>query len=93
MADAELRQLERAYKASGNMADGEAWVQAILRKKGVPVLPMIIALIQSRRTLEAISAHGVRLWDLSYSANLAIDSPITPQDIANFFDKAQNESL
>ncbi len=46
MADERLRTLERSWKQSGSLADGQAYAAALLRSRGAPMdFEMLVAIM------------------------------------------------
>lgn len=74
MSDTEIRDAERAYRASGTGVDGEAWVQAVLRTTGLPSTLLIARVIENTRVIAAlVSGHRP-----------AVSRPVTPDDMVDF---------
>lgn len=86
MSDEAVRSAERIYRASNNPADGEAWIQAVLRTTGVPSTFLIAQVIQSRRAIEALIArpeHGAGQSQIQVLVAAAYRS-VTPDDMVSF---------
>jgi len=54
VSDEDTRTLERRWKETGALADGERWVAAVLRETGTPILPLISITMQTARSLKEI---------------------------------------
>jgi hypothetical protein len=82
MTDEATRAAERRWKASGDIADGQAWVEGELRAAGAPILPMISLLIASTRAFRAMvrGELGTRWGD----ADVAWRRRPTPEDMVAF---------
>lgn len=92
MSDEAIRAAERAYRASGDPADGEAWVQAVLRTTGVNSTFLIARVIETQRALAAMAMisrtatyEGVRDPIID-----AMRQPVTPDDIVDFLRGGRN---
>lgn len=79
MSDEDIRAAERTYRTTGNPADGEAWIQAVMRTTGLPVIPLITQVIRTQRALHAVALAG---GGSPYSN--AMQQPVTPYDIVSF---------
>lgn len=88
MSDGSVRELEQRWKRSNDLADGEAYVRAVLRETDFPALPMISMLIQQGRALEAIiEAHisrSDRPRQLVEGVFAALRRPVTPDEMVAF---------
>lgn len=80
MSDTEVREAERAYRASGSPQDGDAWVQAVLRTTSFPTTFLISRVIETQRALHEIT----RLGSSRAAHREALDRPVTPDDMASF---------
>lgn len=74
MSDSEIRDAERAYRASGAPQDGEAYVQAVLRSTGLNSTFLIARVIENTRVIAAL-VSGYRP---------AVSRPVTPDDMVSF---------
>lgn len=88
MSDEHLRELERAYKATGAQGDGEAWVRALVTASPPDPLRMVSMLIQFGRALEALTTEFRQPHDRhvrrAESIENAIAQPVTPDDMARW---------
>lgn len=85
-----MRELERRWKESGALADGERWVTAVLRETGTPLLPLVSITMQTARALEEAVHHLNQCYVPVSSISLAaaitrgISRPVTPDDMVDF---------
>jgi hypothetical protein len=86
VSDEAVRSAERIYRASNNPADGEAWVQSVLRTTGLPSTFLIARVIETQRALAAMAMmsrtatyEGVRDPIVE-----AMRRPVTPDDMVSF---------
>lgn len=94
MSDSVTRELEHRYRETGAVSDGERWVAAVLRESGVPVLPIVSAMIQVTRALDAIverytetptsRPRSVDPLGLKNAIIEGVGRPVTPDDMVSF---------
>lgn len=79
MSDDAIRAAERTYRSSGNPADGEAYVQAVLRSTGLNSTFLIARVIETQRVVQAL-LNPMEF----YTIRSAQDRPVTPDDMVSF---------
>lgn len=82
MTDEATRKAEREWKASGDAAAGQAWVEGELRATGAPLLPMIGLLIQTTRALRLL-LDGAAVTH-THAAREALRQRVTPEIMVSF---------
>lgn len=83
MSDAAVRAAERAYRASGSPADGDAWVQAVLRSTGLNSTFLIARVIEIQRALRAQGQYRLE-GPTRDEVRAALERPVTPDDMVSF---------
>ncbi len=83
MSDEDIRALERRWRASGDPADGEAWVQAKLRTTGAPMLLLMRLAISNTRAMLVLAQAA---WPVGPRLQAAWNRDVTPDDMVAFLD-------
>jgi hypothetical protein len=82
VSDSEIRSAERTYRSSGNPADGEEWVQAVLRSTGLNSTFLIARVIETQRAIRALMNQ--LMGDPGVAMDAEIGRPVTPDDMVSF---------
>ena len=90
--DERLRRLERKWKSTGAIEDGEAWVIEKSRQKPADLTRMLSMLIQLGRAVEAIGTL-VSVGDLAINVKDAISQRVTPDDMVRWLDGSHDLGL
>lgn len=91
MSDEYIRALERRYRAGGDAADGEAWVQAVLRTTGANLTFLIARTIESQRVMHAImSTDPYSEMNIIGVVSAAMARTVAPEDIVDFMRGGRN---